>query len=135
MSIHTEIRDQNPLPPLDSQAGLEARLLRLLELTLAEEQRSRSAADESLRPLSAAQLRRNAMAELMLHAEDGYFDHMNSLVRRSAVYTASILVFALCTLLLNQGQFYSVPGQTQILVQSGAPATLHIRSISDFSCD
>ena len=134
MSMQPHINERN-LPPLDSQTGLEARLLRLMEVTLAEEQRSRSLEDSSVRPLSAEQLRRNALAELMLHAEDGYFDHMNSLVKRSALYTASILVFALCTLWFSQAASDNSGSASHILSRGSAPATMHLRSISDWSCD
>ncbi|MCB1221458.1 MAG: hypothetical protein H7A35_04690 [Planctomycetales bacterium] len=129
---HESLREA--LPPLDSQAGLEARLLRLMEVTLAQEQRSRCELDNSLRPLSPQQLRRNAVAELMLHAEEGYFDHMNSLVKRSAMYTASIVAFALGMMLLNGGPQDSANGQ-RLKLGNTVPAKLHMASSANWNID
>ncbi|MCB1186663.1 hypothetical protein KDL29_05785 [bacterium] len=132
MQNHESMREA--LPPLDSQAGLEARLLRLMEVTLAQEQRSRCELDNSLRPLSPQQLRRNAVAELMLHAEEGYFDHMNSLVKRSAMYTASIVAFALGMMLLNGGPQDSANGQ-RLKLGNTVPAKLHMASSANWNID
>ncbi len=133
MQMNENLRED--LPPLDSQSGLEARLLRLLELSLAQEQRNRCEQDSSLRPLSPQQLRRNALSELMLHAEDGYFDHMNSLVKRSAVYTASLLAFALSVLLLGGGQHKAAERTKHMLGYNSVPARLMLDSPRNWNID
>jgi len=135
MNMHAADEDRKSLPPLDSHAGLEARLLRLMEVTLAAEQHSRSLQDSAVQPLSAEQLRRNALAELLVHAGDGYFDHMNSLVKRSALYSAGIVVFAICMLWFNEAAIDHSGSAGRILSHGSAPATMHLRSISDWNCD
>ena len=122
------------LPALDSQAGLEARLLRLMELSLAQEQLNRCEQDSSFRPLSPQQLRSNALHELMLHAEEGYFEHMNSLVRRSAMYTASIVAFALGLMLLGGGS-QQAEEQQRSLVYSTVPAKLQLGNPRNWNID
>ena len=134
MNLHNNEAMREALPPLDSQAGLEARLLRLMEVSLAQEQRSRCELDSSLRPLSPQQLRRNAVAELMLHAEEGYFDHMNSLVKRSAMYTASVVAFALGMMLISGGP-QDVASGTHLKLGCTVPAKLHLTSSANWNID
>lgn len=125
------------MPAVDSQDGLEARLLRLMEITLEQEQLARTQEDPTEEQLDRLQLRRNALAELMLHAEEGCLDHMNSLVRRSSLYMASLVAFILGMVLLGSSQYEAVAkqGQNRMLGYTTVPVKLQLGNQHNWNID
>ena len=120
------------MPSIDSNEGLEMRLLTLMEVTLAEEQEARAKEDARFRPASPAVLRRRAISELMLHAEDGFLDHLNGLVKRSAVYVASLIVLLVSAMCLG-----SVAGSDEFIIKHQSPivpANIHMRNLASWKC-